>query len=182
LGRKVSLVGAGKVFLPPGYSCRKNEKDIALIQLKDAISGAVPIRLASRTDAAKYLRVGAGSVSATGWGLTQVDGWKSRNLLKVDIPVTDYGACKAHYGGSLPANAICAGAAGKDTCTGDSGGPLYTGSGKDAIQLGVVSFGDSCGQAKIPGVYTPVAEYRDWIDEVRKPKPCTSEDIRNGRC
>lgn len=63
---------------------------------------------------------------------------------------------------------ICAGGVvGKDSCTGDSGGPLMAGiSNKyDKIwyQFGVISFGPSpCGKPH-PAVYTLVSEYVPWI-------------------
>jgi secreted trypsin-like serine protease len=83
----------------------------------------------------------------------------------------------------LPANAICAGEAGKDSCTGDSGGPLYKRTpGQPPVQVGIVSFGDSCGKARVPGVYTPVVAHLAWIEETRKPKPCTPQDIANRIC
>jgi secreted trypsin-like serine protease len=66
---------------------------------------------------------------------------------------------------------LCAGGVeGKDSCTGDSGGPLMsTGmSSRDGrtryFLAGVVSFGpDPCGKKDWPGVYTRVARYTDWI-------------------
>lgn len=50
---------------------------------------------------------------------------------------------------------------------GDSGGPSIVespaGSGK-WLQVGVVSFGSgTCTEATLPGVYTRVSYYRDWI-------------------
>lgn len=53
-----------------------------------------------------------------------------------------------------------------DACQGDSGGPLQTFS-SPAIGtiIGVVSFGISCG-TQLPGVYTRVAYYIDWIESI----------------
>ena len=72
---------------------------------------------------------------------------------------------------------ICAG--GKDlvdTCRGDSGGPLgyrdfYNGNPR-FIQFGIVSFGlQKCGVVNVPGVYTNVSHYIQWItDNLRESK------------
>lgn len=47
---------------------------------------------------------------------------------------------------------------------GDSGGPLITGSGSNAVQVGIVSFGSDDGCAKGHATaYTRVSAYRSWI-------------------
>ena len=53
-----------------------------------------------------------------------------------------------------------------DACGGDSGGPLlYLNSYYNWMVAGIVSFGPSaCGKA-VPGVYTKVANYLDWIEK-----------------
>lgn len=65
---------------------------------------------------------------------------------------------------------MCAGGIqSKDSCGGDSGGPLlFPGrsgnSGYRYVQRGIVSFGSKqCGVGGVPGVYTRVAFYMDWI-------------------
>jgi secreted trypsin-like serine protease len=79
-------------------------------------------------------------------------------------------------GGTVTPQMFCAAAAtdGRDTCGGDSGGPILR---KDAsgkmVQVGIVSFGvGQCGRSAIPGVYTRLALYTDWLRSVvEKPSP-----------
>jgi len=53
---------------------------------------------------------------------------------------------------------LCAADAGKDSCFGDSGGPLFTASG---VQVGVVSTGgDLCADPTSPGIYAVSDAYR----------------------
>lgn len=68
---------------------------------------------------------------------------------------------------------LCAGGElGKDSCKGDSGGPLMA---KDPdtgnwITSGIVSIGpNDCGKFGVPGVYTSVKEYMCWITETVRP-------------
>ena len=71
---------------------------------------------------------------------------------------------------------LCAGGEkGRDSCRGDSGGPLMTISidkNRDVhwYAAGVVSFGPSpCGMENWPGVYTKVSKYVPWIVSQLKP-------------
>ena len=62
---------------------------------------------------------------------------------------------------------LCAGGEkNKDSCSGDSGGPLTYKKSTDQpfYQVGIVSFGPNiCGEEDVPGVYTRVAAFTDWI-------------------
>lgn len=107
-----------------------------------------------------------------GWGKTET-GYSSNVKLKVTVPLVDEQQCKGRYKSvnvPLGFGQICAGGqSGKDSCTGDSGGPLMTmkrgsdGNGRWTI-VGVVSFGPSpCGMLNWPGVYTRVIDFVPWI-------------------
>lgn len=74
----------------------------------------------------------------------------------------------------LTDNMICAGTTDgvRDACNGDSGGPLFIEKTGGVEQVGVVSWGEgpmdaaaACGHANAYGVYTRVANYKDWIAE-----------------
>lgn len=72
-------------------------------------------------------------------------------------------------GANIRDTQICAGGVqGRDSCTGDSGGPLMTVYNDNSEQWyieGIVSFGTTCGTKGWPGVYTKVNAYLDWINE-----------------
>ena len=70
------------------------------------------------------------------------------------------------------AGQVCAGfkKGNKDSCQGDSGGPLMVSTRNRIIMIGIVSFGpnNECAVEGMPGVYTKVSHYIDWIrDKVR---------------
>jgi len=58
----------------------------------------------------------------------------------------------------------------RDSCYGDSGGPLIADIGGKSVQLGIVSWGEGpsdddvkCGHQDVYGVYSRVASFKDWI-------------------
>ena len=60
----------------------------------------------------------------------------------------------------------------KDTCVGDSGGPLFAEVSRGRfVQVGLTSFSEAgCGMAEqgLFGVYTRVAQYVDWIEQTAR--------------
>ena len=76
-----------------------------------------------------------------------------------------YGDNNPHY--NIGKTMICAGHAvgKKDSCTGDSGGPLQCLRPDGRWKLaGLTSWGwDPCAKAQKPGVYTKIAAYIGWI-------------------
>lgn len=114
-----------------------------------------------------------------GWGKTQEAGKSASILQEVQIPVLTNEICRDRYKkiGKLVSqkqfdNAVlCAGvlAGGKDSCQGDSGGPLMVPSIIDGriiyYQIGIVSYGIGCARTDVPGVYTRVQTFVDWIQK-----------------
>lgn len=113
---------------------------------------------------------------AAGWGKTESKS-ESEVKLKVGLPLTEMGACKQKYqsaGVRLGEGQLCAGGErGKDSCRGDSGGPLMQRQFDGNMRwetVGVVSFGPSpCGMVGWPGVYTKVYDYMPWILSKMRP-------------
>jgi len=106
-----------------------------------------------------------------GWGKTE-NRSESNIKLKLQVPVKSNSECSERYSIArvdLGKGQVCAGGErGRDSCRGDSGGPLMTVNSDNGetnwYAVGVVSFGPSpCGMEGWPGVYTRVAEYADWI-------------------
>lgn len=54
---------------------------------------------------------------------------------------------------------------------GDSGGPLVCRNQNRMTLMGLVSWGDGCGEKDKPGVYTRVSNYIDWINRKIRVNP-----------
>lgn len=149
----------------------KDQKyDIALLRLNRAVSFTnyiKPICLPSTATVESKLFV-------AGWGKTENKS-SSDVKLKLALPLTDREQCLGAYrnaGISIGYGQMCAGGQrGKDSCRGDSGGPLMsierTSDGKGRWSVtGIVSFGTSyCGLPGWPGIYTRVIDFVPWILE-----------------
>lgn len=164
------------IIIHPNYNTRTaHSDDIALIRLSEKIdlSGfwIHPICLPPQGLNVRRVMHKPEAIAA-GWGATE-NGTTSNRLLHVILPFVDSPACNSTYSGRTVKEQICMGGrAGQDSCSGDSGGPLVIkgSSGPPYLQIGIVSYGPTnCGLASIPGVYTDVSYYRDWIEENLKP-------------
>ncbi|XP_062138148.1 trypsin alpha-3 [Drosophila sulfurigaster albostrigata] len=115
-----------------------------------------PIELATR-----QTPVGATCLVA-GWGRTEENSL-SNVLLMANVSTIRHQTCGSIYGNGLLPGMLCAGRlqGGTDSCQGDSGGPLV----HEGRIIGVVSWGFGCAEPGLPGVYTDVHYYRQWIEE-----------------
>ncbi|XP_050460002.1 melanization protease 1-like [Cataglyphis hispanica] len=163
--------GVESFYYHPDYTRTKLQNDIALIKLNGSIDfrplNVKPICLPLGPAALMIPK----KAIVTGWGATEL-GPRSQDLLQAKLPLVTNEQCKEVYKRSTQIwyKQLCAGGLRDiDSCFGDSGGPLqaigiYNGNTIRTIQHGVVSYGvRECGTAGIPGVYTRVAYYMDWI-------------------
>ncbi|XP_059844634.1 granzyme A-like [Hypanus sabinus] len=100
--------------------------------------------------------------TVAGWGRTKTSNY-SDTLQEVEVEVIDRKKCKGMYGPIITQDMICIGdpKGRKNSCKGDSGGPLIC----DKMYTGIVSFGEKgCPYPLIPRVYTLLTKkYIDWI-------------------
>lgn len=106
------------------------------------------------------------SFTVAGWGTDN-----GVNILvksEVQLPYVQLEKCQGKQDYEITKNQICAGGEkGKDSCKGDSGGPLMYEYKQLFYVVGVVSYGKSfCGLEGAPAVYTNVYEYIPWIESV----------------
>jgi secreted trypsin-like serine protease len=157
-----------RIIVHPNFSLSTLDSDLALLHLTTpaALSATVAlIPLASSADVALFAP-GANAVT-TGWGLLDDFETYPDQLYKVTVPIVTAEACRTSYGeGMITGNMLCAGlaAGGKDSCAGDSGGPLIVPDGSGGwLQAGIVSWGNGCARPNYYGVYTRLANFKPWI-------------------
>jgi len=152
------------------YSPRTFANDIAILTLAEP----VPFNYARHTiclpfeEEMKNMDLDGKRPYIAGWGLTRFRGSASSKLLHTRVRVMSKKTCTKRYKRfkdqiTISDKVLCARAPGKDTCQGDSGGPIMLPNGNNWYTMGVVSFGYQCAHRRIPGVYTRVSEYLDWI-------------------
>ncbi|KAK0058778.1 atrial natriuretic peptide-converting enzyme [Biomphalaria pfeifferi] len=108
-----------------------------------------------------------------GWGVlnkSSVASGEGTSLLHhTKLKLWEQTKCQKAYPNQIKPTMLCAGyySGGMDACKGDSGGPLMCQSRPEQWELvGVVSWGEGCGEVGKPGVYTRVDPYINWIKSV----------------
>ncbi|XP_066967374.1 phenoloxidase-activating enzyme 1-like [Macrobrachium rosenbergii] len=170
------VIEVAKVFVYPDYIFHKHTyHDIALLLLEHPAKltpRVLPACLPYQFPAEGYV---GQKLTVVGWGKT-LSSKTSQTLQKVNVTVIDRLRCSVTEANDLVTNPfgitedmICAGDVGKDSCSGDSGGPLSIRSSKNfscehtvvgVVSYGIGSWGSRCG---LLGVYTRVSSYLDWI-------------------
>ncbi|CAH0730834.1 unnamed protein product, partial [Brenthis ino] len=193
-GEQAYDVGILKFIPHNRYKAPRQYYDIALVELEKEVPFQFRVHPACLWT--KFENPERGIV--TGWGVVDSNTREvSPVLQKAPITLRDYDECEAklevkrnrNWQGFLR-HQLCAGekAGGIDTCQGDSGGPL-----QKLIPLnrepgwryyylyhviGVTSFGFGCAQPDTPSVYTRIASFLGWIENIVWPNNSTMEDNR----
>ncbi|XP_065490577.1 complement factor I [Caloenas nicobarica] len=152
-----------RLIIHEKYNASTYENDIALLEL----SGKGECSLARSTPAcipwSQYMFRPGDTCKVSGWGLEK--GYTKQYVLKWGT-VNLFQNCSELYPGRFFEQMACAGTydGSVDSCKGDSGGPLVCFDADNVAYVwGIVSWGENCGEAGHPGVYTKVASYYDWI-------------------
>jgi secreted trypsin-like serine protease len=167
-------VKVAKQVRHPKYHTANIHNDLMVLVLESEIIEVPPRKIApsEMIDGAKFARaVGFGTIDATG-----TFGYGKKR--QVDLPIVS-NSCQAKANGMDdqkafqcdPGLELVAGKPllEKDTCSGDSGGPLYVTDGQGGLLLaGATSRGTpnsphNCGDG---GVYVRVDRYLDWIHSI----------------
>ncbi|XP_009975159.2 granzyme A [Tyto alba] len=166
--REKQVFQIAKQIRYPCYCSSSLENDIMLLQLQGraTLNKAVQVIPLPTTD--DDPKPGT-TCTVAGWGQTHNRVRKfSDTLREVNITVINRQICndKNHYRKNpfITDNMICAGAknGGKDSCFGDSGGPLRC----NNVMRGITAFGkaNKCGTVDGPGIYTRLTKkYLQWI-------------------
>lgn len=160
----------------PKYDDNTTDYDVAIFTLATPVKLSDTVNVVQLPEACSSLKCITGlakpgtMVRTAGWGATRKDGNNASDALRqVDLPLVSNTTCNSAVGG-ITSRMVCAGfsAGGKDSCSGDSGGPLfgYLPEARAGLQTGIVSWGlGYCGQAGLYGVYTRISnpEIREFI-------------------
>ncbi|NWF29773.1 serine protease [Streptomyces sp. PKU-EA00015] len=159
--RQGQLRNVRSIVSHPRYAKGDEAYDLALLELAEPVAGIAAVKMPTAgTDA--LLRPGA-QATVIGWGNTdtEVPSFPDR-LRGVKVPLLSHAECKATYPEYNKAVNVCAGVEGKDSCQGDSGGPLFRKVAGRTYQIGIVSYGEGCGEQGAPGVYTSTSSKKLW--------------------
>ncbi|KAJ8918131.1 hypothetical protein NQ315_011588 [Exocentrus adspersus] len=161
-----TVVKVSKIYQHSQFNSDTYDYDVAVLKLASALT--LGTNVATITLIAANLEIKDGDTAvASGWGRLTNDGVVPTQLQAVSLPTISTNTCTKYYGsstGGVTTRMFCAGyeAGGKDTCQGDSGGPLA----RSGVLIGITSWGDVCGAAKSPGVYTKLSLFRTYVDGI----------------
>lgn len=162
------IIGVKEIIIHPDYDANTLDSDIALLRL-ERDSRISPVALIEQNDPNDLTEEGTMAI-IMGWGATSEGGDRSDVMMEVEVGIwSDEDARKAFasYHAKFTDNMIAAGFAmgGRDSCQGDSGGPFTVKDGKEIVLAGITSWGIGCARIDLPGVYTRLSNFINWIEQ-----------------
>ncbi|XP_063243747.1 trypsin 3A1-like [Bacillus rossius redtenbacheri] len=149
-----------KIIEHPGFKYQGDipVNDVSLVKTSKSITFTASVKAVTLAPANLVLKAGS-VVRLVGWGLTTIYGEPPTVLSDVQMETLADKECSQLYG--TVAGTFCAGTltGTKGACDGDHGGPLIY----NNEQVGLLSWGNSCGRKNMPEGYTSVAHFRAWI-------------------
>ena len=158
-----------KVYMREDFDIRTYDNDIALIKLDKPVEFNDGIRPICLPDVSEdYAGIDANVI---GWGHLEHNGDLPKQLQEVTVPVMSQQKCKYEtkfVPQEITENMMCAGydEGLQDACQGDSGGALIKTEDTHKMLIGIVSWGIECARPGLPGVYTRVGSYLEWIKHI----------------
>ena len=153
------------VQVHPNWNPATMDNDIALLRLSAPITGARASNaslLPSSPARSRGFAFAGPCALVSGWGTRHSVAMVLQNQLQaVNVLIVNQAECPRAYPGGITANMNCTGLpeGGRDSCQGESGGPLVV----RRLGDGRVSRGQGCAELGLHGVYARVSPYLDWI-------------------
>jgi hypothetical protein len=166
--RPDKIVPVRKTVRHPDYGgpAGRYRNDLTLLFLAEPVTG-VPPRVIATTAQADAAR----DVLVVGYGTTDADGrfgFGRRRLAVLPVACAGCDGCDASFGCNAGFELVAGRLAlGRDSCAGDSGGPIYVSDRANVVVAGATSRAvrgspHDCGDG---GIYVRLDKYQRWIDE-----------------
>lgn len=176
MGEDAQRIPIVDVITHPRYKRSTNYNDVAILKLRTPVRMTSTVRpICIQTKSLDTMLMPSNvSFIVIGWGATSFADDGSNKLMKTpSLSLVDRESCGKSFNGfnklprGLDDNMLCAldsnDTRRSDACQGDSGGPLLMLAGSSQTIVGITAFGQTCG-GSIPGVYTAVYSYLEWIE------------------
>ncbi|VDI03987.1 Hypothetical predicted protein [Mytilus galloprovincialis] len=174
LSKMVEFRSVKKFHQHERYDSRDHYNDIMLIELRRPFRFGSTINKISLDDV--YTDYTGKSCKVSGWGNTNEFGGHTYpdRLQATELTVISRESCALQWGDddlSSDNTKLCAQEYRRDVCDADSGGPLACQAADlTYILVGATSYGPKVCNGTLPGVYTRVSAYIDWIEKTKSKK------------
>ncbi|TKR57760.1 hypothetical protein L596_030418 [Steinernema carpocapsae] len=145
-------------------------EDIAVLKLARPVKFSTSVKpIKIKRDDSKLSKTGRfGTVAGFGTTCGDVNCDGSNDLLYANVPIADHTHCRKVYGDSFDDSKICAGARGRGSAPGDSGGPFsaYDFDLRQNVLIGVVSGGGTAYEkGQTPDIYVKASHFCSFIEK-----------------